>query len=109
MAEQDQAVCVPDASLTDMQRELADCIRRGAMLTDFIVAHNSVRGVSERDRRIIANAQETCTRDGEVEIDDPTLVSGTDEPCGDYVLAWVWSEIESEVDEAEEAESEVVA
>lgn len=109
MVEPDQVACVAEASLTERQRELADCIRRGATLTDFIVASNAVNGVSERDCRIIAQARDSHHCDGEVEIDDLTLVSGTDLPHGDYVLAWVWSEIEPDVDEAENDEDDVEA
>lgn len=34
-------------------------------------------------------ARDTLTREGEVEVDDTTIVSGSDDN-GEYVLAWVW-------------------
>lgn len=36
-----------------------------------------------------SEAQETWTREGEVEVDENTIVSGSDDH-GEYVLAWVW-------------------
>lgn len=46
-------------------------------------------GESADDNRYVAYARENLTREGEIEVDDPAVVSdGDDKGC--YILAWVW-------------------
>lgn len=69
-------------------RLLREAIAKG--LTFGEAMHVFAEKNSERDLRIIEAARDSA-RDGEVEIDDATICSGTD-GNGDYVLAWVWAE-----------------
>lgn len=57
----------------------ADCVKTFA-------ARNTARDLVR-----IANAREQHHQDGEVEIDDVTVASGSEGEGGDYVLAWVWA------------------
>ena len=52
------------------------------------------------DHPAIVKARETIARDGEIEIDDHTLISGSDGP-GEYVLAWVWVDLADDYEEEE--------
>lgn len=51
---------------------------------------------SERDLAIIAKAREDWHVDGQVEIDDTTITSGSEGDGGDYVLAWVWVDFDDD-------------
>lgn len=45
---------------------------------------------TSREEYLIEKAREEHHRDGELEIDDMTITSGSEGDGGDYVLAWVW-------------------
>lgn len=75
------------------QKLLARAIAAGATFSDFITLYAEQN--SDQDEEIIAAAREEHHREGEVEIDDPTICSGSGGP-GDYVLAWVWVDFDKE-------------
>jgi hypothetical protein len=78
------------------QELLRQAIDAGATLGCFLSMYAEKN--TERDLAIIAKAREVHHREGEIEIDDTTICSGSGDG-GDYVLAWVW------VDEPSEGES----
>lgn len=55
---------------------------------------------TEDQKRLIELAREKFVREGELEIDDATLTSGSDDH-GDYVLAWAWIDDPVEDDPSE--------
>lgn len=69
---------------------LLRAIEKGALFSDFLALY--ARKNTDRDRELIELARETRACEGDIEIDDPTICSGSDNPDGDYVLAWVWVE-----------------
>lgn len=48
--------------------------------------------MSEKSARCIEAARDQWHQDGEIEIDDITVASGSDSDGGDYVLGWLWVE-----------------
>lgn len=65
---------------------------------------------TEDELHYVALAQEECARDGQVEIDDNAIVSGSAD-AGDYVMAWVWvadpdADLEDEEDDEDDEEEE---
>lgn len=73
--------------MTKAQELIRKAIAAGATFGDFIEQY--AKKNTDRDNAIIAKARVSHEREGEVEIDDITICSGSDGP-GDYVLAWVW-------------------
>jgi hypothetical protein len=71
-----------------MRKRLENLIRDGLTFSDCVAAF----GV-KRDSDVFARrAYEQHHREGEIEIDDVTVISGCDNPEGDYVMAWVWAD-----------------
>ena len=69
---------------------LKRAIAKGATFADFLGIYVEDRkDAPDCEDEIIAKARETKHCEGELEIDDTTMCSGSDGP-GDYVLAWVW-------------------
>ena len=50
------------------------------------------------DNPLVEAARGRYHRDGEIEIDQNTVLSGSEGTGGDYVLAWVWVNAPEEVD-----------
>lgn len=73
--------------LTAVGKLLRQAIDEGATFGDFLELYAAAN--TERDKALIAKARAQHHREGEVEIDDTTICSGTEDE-GDYVLAWVW-------------------
>ena len=77
---------------TLLQKMIDEGLTFGAVINAF-AARNS-----DYENALIERAREEHYREGEVEIDDTSICSGSDD-AGDYVLAWVWvSDPESEED-----------
>lgn len=70
--------------------QLVDAIKAGATFADLIKAYHDVHPLDAEELALVDRARDTKHRDGELEIDTYTVVSGVDDPAGDYVLAWVW-------------------
>lgn len=87
--------------MTDKQAALAAI--EGLAFADCVTFF-AAQPMSEKSARCIAAAREQWHKDGEIEIDDATIASGSGSPGGDYVLAWVWV-YDPEVDDDEEKES----
>jgi len=79
---------------------LAKLKERGLTFNDCIEAF----GVERDEDRYASKAWEEKHRDGELEIDDTTVVSDSDD--GAYVLAWVWVDLPTS-DEDEDSEDDV--
>jgi hypothetical protein len=73
--------------MTTGQKLIKDAIAAGATFADFVTEY--AKKNTRKDKTMIKKAREQWHREGEVEIDDTTICSGSTGP-GDYVLAWVW-------------------
>lgn len=61
---------------------------------------------TDRDKQIVALAREQHERDGEIEFDDPVIVS-EGEDNGAYVQAWIWVDFSgTPLDKSEEIAQE---
>lgn len=70
-------------------------VEAGATFHDVLAAWREANPLSEADEKLLARARELHHREGELEIDDLSVVSGLDPYTdGDYVLAWVWTPLE---------------
>lgn len=73
------------------EKELATMMQNGLTISDCIIAFAKLN--TENDLSLIELARDQHHQDGEVEIDDFTVVSiPADNETGAYVLAWVWAE-----------------
>lgn len=76
-------------AVKDEQRQAVEALLdQGVTLAD-VIRVCAERDASAESRRLIQLARAQWHREGEIEIDEPTVVSGSDD-AGDYVLAWVW-------------------
>lgn len=72
---------------SDAKRLIREAIAAGATFADFMAEY--AKNNTDYDKRMIQAARDEWHRDGEIEIDDVTITSGSDDD-GEYVLAWVW-------------------
>lgn len=74
---------------TDALRQAALRIMKlnGLTFADCVTVFTEAQ--SERELKYVAAAREMYHVDGETEIDDKAIVSGSRD-AGDYVMAWVW-------------------
>lgn len=83
-----------DISRDDRLNRARVAIADGVQLYDFLRAWNEHEPLSEMEQRCVEHAREHLVRDGEIEIDEPTICSiGVEEnriQRGTYVLAWLW-------------------
>ena len=73
-------------SAPDPKKLIAEAVKAGATFAMFMEQYAAA---NPPDEAIIQKARDKHHVDGELEIDDVTITSGSDGP-GDYVLAWVW-------------------
>lgn len=72
---------------SELEAQLRDLIARGLRFSQVLPAF-AERNTPEA-KAVIAKARDTIEREGELEIDDSTIISeGADD--GAYVLCWVW-------------------
>lgn len=70
---------------------LSEAIKNGLKFSDVLSAFASKNTLQDKD--LILKARERHEREGELEIDDVTVVSradGDEGKRGAYVLAWLW-------------------
>lgn len=89
-----------DVMLANAEADMASLIAKGATLQDFIRALNAAETLDLRSVALIQKARDELHREGEIEIDDETIIAKGDDP-GAYVLACAWVGA-SEADEVEE-------
>lgn len=78
----------PVEPATALEEALSALIARGLTLSSAIKVF-SAHHASDESTAYIAAARRMWGREGEIEIDDHSITSGSDDE-GDYVLAWVW-------------------
>lgn len=69
---------------------LRRAIQAGATLSDFLQVDSQENPSSDEDLALIEHARECYHCDGDLEFDNLCVVSGGDDPSGDYVLCWKW-------------------
>lgn len=71
---------------------LKKAIDNGATFGEFLRLYREKHKPTKRESLLIEKAQQRA-REGELEVDDCTICSGSGEGAGgEYVLAWVWVE-----------------
>lgn len=71
------------------REKLLTLIDEGLTFAECVQAFYDRQDKGERTARIIEKAREQWHRDGDIELDDNAIVSGST-GNGDYVMAWVW-------------------
>lgn len=94
----DAAPVDPAARSEDLKGRLSELVAEGLTFSQCVEAF----GVKRDENPFARAAREQHAEEGQIEIDDITVVSGCDRPDGDYVLAWVWGETESDHSTEEE-------
>lgn len=84
----------PDSNEPTPQELLQRAIDAGATFGEFLTLYAAKN--TEHDRAFIAKARELHASEGQLEIDDNAICSGSE--GGEYVLAWVWVDAD-DVDE----------
>lgn len=84
------------------QEQLTAAIAAGLTFADCVKAFAGKH--SPNEAKYVAAARDVWHKEGEIEIDDTTICSGSSGP-GDYVLAWVWIDDETAGVETEEEEA----
>lgn len=80
-------VATSDDGPAAVEQLLGELIERGLTFGQVIGAFAAQQGPEEQ--AYVEAAREQWQREGEIEIDDKAIVSGSDDR-GDYVMAWVW-------------------
>lgn len=73
---------------------MRQAVKAGATLSDYVQAYAEVNPLSDEDQALIELARERYHVDGDLEFDYLSMISGGDDPSGDYVLCWKWVERE---------------
>lgn len=71
----------------DFAEILRDLIDKGLLFSDCVAAFVDDTEYGQKMGKL---AHDQYHAEGEIEIDLPALLSGSDDNSGDYVMAWVW-------------------
>jgi len=92
MNAQNETATAADKAHQALVDELKSLKDRGLKFSDCVLAF----GVKKDSSPLALAAEASHAEDGEIEIDDITVISadGSKNPLSGYVLAWVWAEID---------------
>lgn len=79
----------PKAEVTPQQL-MEQAVKAGATFSDYMEADAKINPLSDEDLALIDRARELYESAGDLEFNDLCVVSGSEEPTGDYVLCWKW-------------------
>jgi hypothetical protein len=72
------------------QELMAAAVKAGGTFSDYMQARATFDPPSAEEVALVERARELYHCEGDLELDDLTMVSGCEEPTGDYVLCWKW-------------------